>query len=86
MKIVYYSVECGILNQKSPDEIIINTENLTKALKHFRDEVKNQQSLQSPKTKDVVVTLIMNEIKEKSIKRSILMCASNIHYWVIEIR
>lgn len=86
MKITYYSVEwVGNVDQKTSDAIIFNTKSLTKALKRFRDEVKNQQTIQRPKTEDVSLVLVMNEVTTKGIKRSFLMSSLNQNYWIIEL-
>ena len=85
MKIVYYSVEWEIKNHRSPDEVIFNTKNLTKALQYFRDIAAEQRNMNRPKSDEVAVTLMMNEITSKNTKRTLLMSAANPHYWVIEV-
>ena len=86
MKIVYYSVEwVGSVDQKTPNKIIFNTKRLTKAIRYFRDEIKNQQNIDRPRTEEVSLILVMNEVTTKSIKRSFLMLASNPNYWIIEL-
>lgn len=86
MKITYYSVEwVESVDQKTPNTIIFNTKSLTKALKQFRNEVKNQQTIHRPKTEDVSLILVMNEITTKWIKRSFLMSSLNQNYWIIEL-
>ena len=85
MKIVYYSVEWEIKNHRSPDEVIFNTKNLTKALQCFRDIATEQRNMNRPKSDEVAVTLMMNEITSKNTKRTLLMSAANPHYWVIEV-
>ena len=86
MKIVYYSVEwVGSVDQKTPNAIIFNTKRLTKAMRHFHDEVKYQQNIDRPRTEEVSLILVMNEVTTKGIKRSFLMLASNPNYWIIEL-
>lgn len=86
MKITYYSVEwVERIDKKTPNAIIFNTKSLTKAVRQFRDEIKKQQNIHRPKTEEVSLILVMNEITTKGIKRSFLMSASNPNYWIIEL-